>query len=141
MRNYKKTLVFAATYNEATNIEHLIKSMLFIPFNKNDIGHYPVLFLGWTLNYEIIFYLLFALTLIFFNKQKKLIVCSFLISLFILINYFLSEKNFIFKAYFNLIFFEFILGMIAYKIWFKFKNTITISLSKKIILPRNIKSI
>ena len=57
--------------NTSANIKHLIKSMLFIPFDKNGIGHFPILFLGWTLNFEIIFYLLFALS-IFISKNHKL---------------------------------------------------------------------
>ena len=43
--------------NTTADLEHLIKSLFFIPFNKNGAGHYPILFLGWTLNFEIIFYL------------------------------------------------------------------------------------
>ena len=43
--------------NTTADYEHLLKSLFFIPFNKNETGHFPILFLGWTLNYEMIFYL------------------------------------------------------------------------------------
>ena len=49
--------------NTTANIVHLIKSLFFIPFDKNGTGHFPILFLGWTLNFEVIFYFLFSLSL------------------------------------------------------------------------------
>mgnify|MGYP001264389976 CR=1 FL=1 len=107
--------------NTTANIEHLIKSLFFIPFDKNGIGHFPVLFLGWTLNFEIIFYLIFGVSLFFFKKNRFLF-CSLLIILFYFINLFLSKENFIFKTYADDMFFEFIFGMAAYIIWKKFGN-------------------
>ena len=55
--------------NTTANFEHLIKSLFFVPFDKNSSGHFPILFLGWTLNFEIIFYILFSISLFF---QKKI---------------------------------------------------------------------
>ncbi len=115
------------------NFEYLLKSLFFIPFNKNELGHFPILSLGWTLNYEIIFYALFSLSLIFF-KDKKVLFVSSMIILFIIINNFLSGKNFIFWVYSNLIFLEFIFGMVVYKIWYRYFNKFKINLRNKIIL-------
>ena len=107
--------------NTTANFEHLLKSLFFIPFNKNEAGHFPILFLGWTLNYEIIFYILFAFTIVVF-KRFRLMISSFLILLFFGINYFFSELTFINSAYSNTIMFEFIYGMIIFLIWKRFKN-------------------
>ncbi|UAK24426.1 acyltransferase family protein [Sphingomonas nostoxanthinifaciens] len=41
----------------------LVRSLLFIPFRKVNGLVQPVLFVGWTLNYEMFFYLLFAAAL------------------------------------------------------------------------------
>ena len=41
----------------------LVKSLLFIPYLKDSGLTQPVLFLGWTLNYEMLFYAIFALAL------------------------------------------------------------------------------
>jgi exopolysaccharide production protein ExoZ len=41
----------------------LVKSLLFIPYRKSNGLMHPVLFPGWTLNYEMFFYALFALSL------------------------------------------------------------------------------
>ena len=79
--------------NTTANIEHLFKSLFFIPFDKNGTGHFPILFLGWTLNFEVIFYFLFALSLVFFQKNK-MIACSIFIIFFLAINKIFSEKNF-----------------------------------------------
>jgi len=39
----------------------VVKSLLFIPFERGDGTVHPTVFVGWTLNYEMMFYLLFAL--------------------------------------------------------------------------------
>lgn len=46
-----------------TNVQELIKSLLFIPYQKANGLVQPVLFVGWTLNYEMFFYLAFAAAL------------------------------------------------------------------------------
>jgi len=51
-------------YLKGNNGIRLLKSLFFIPDSSR-----PVLFLGWTLNYEIFFYILFAISL-FFNKLR-----------------------------------------------------------------------
>tara|TARA_Y100001970_G_scaffold293589_1_gene441417 strand:- start:2168 stop:3157 length:990 start_codon:yes stop_codon:yes gene_type:complete len=112
--------------NTTANIEHLFKSLFFIPFDKNGTGHFPILFLGWTLNYEIIFYLIFAVSLLLFRKYR-LIICSTLILLFYLINNFFSDNFFISQTYSNTIMFEFIYGMIIYELWKKYRNKSSIN--------------
>ena len=41
----------------------LIRSLFFIPYVRGDGHMWPVLFLGWSLNYEMFFYLVFAVSL------------------------------------------------------------------------------
>ena len=120
--------------NTTADYEHLLKSLFFIPFNKNETGHFPVLFLGWTLNYEMIFYVIFTITIIFF-RDNKIIACSSIIILFVLLNYAFKEKSFIFQIYSNTILFEFIFGLFVYYIWKKYNIKYSeISLLKKNIL-------
>jgi peptidoglycan/LPS O-acetylase OafA/YrhL len=40
--------------------ESLLKSLFFIPYERDGGGVKPILFLGWTLNYEMFFYALYA---------------------------------------------------------------------------------
>ncbi|MDB5443952.1 MAG: acyltransferase [Phenylobacterium sp.] len=42
---------------------HLLKSLAFFPYQRADGAMHPVVFVGWTLNYEMAFYLIFALGL------------------------------------------------------------------------------
>lgn len=48
---------------------HLMKSLAFIPYEKANGLVQPLLFLGWTLNFEMFFYLLFALFMGFRNRE------------------------------------------------------------------------
>ena len=41
--------------NTTADLVHLAKSLFFVPFDKNGSGLFPVLFVGWTLNYEMFF--------------------------------------------------------------------------------------
>lgn len=107
--------------NTTSNIEHLIKSLFFIPFNKNEIGHYPILFLGWTLNYEMFFYFLFYVSLKISKKYKEHI-CSFSLILIFIISNIFQNQNFLFRVYSSDIIFEFIFGMFIFKISKKIKN-------------------
>ena len=118
--------------NTTANTAHLIKSLFFIPFDKNGTGHFPILFLGWTLNFEVIFYFLFSLSLVFF-KENRMIACSIFIIIFLVFNKVFSEKNFIFETYANDIFIEFIFGMILFTIWKRYKNKISTNLTNHFI--------
>ena len=118
--------------NTTANTAHLIKSLFFIPFDKNGTGHFPILFLGWTLNFEVIFYFLFSLSLVFF-KENRMIACSIFIIIFLVFNKVFSEKNFIFETYANDIFIEFIFGMVLFMIWKRYKNKISTNLTNHFI--------
>lgn len=61
----------APTLLQATRPDwtELFKSLLFVPFMKSNGLVQPTLFVGWTLNYEMFFYLLFAAGLAFPNKK------------------------------------------------------------------------
>lgn len=58
-------------------IIRLVKVFLFLP-----LGRLPPLYVGWTLNYEMFFYLIFALSLLFFKRYFFLYV-FFILILFI----------------------------------------------------------
>ena len=106
--------------NTTANLDHLLKSLFFIPFDKNETGHFPILFLGWTLNLEMLFYSIFALSLIINKKYRGFISSYILLTIFLISAYI---NSFPLKAYNDFVIFEFILGMIIYLIIFK-KNYI-----------------
>jgi peptidoglycan/LPS O-acetylase OafA/YrhL len=52
------------------DVEQLLLSLAFIPFRKSNGLVQPVLFVGWTLNFEMFFYALFALGLAFRDRRR-----------------------------------------------------------------------
>ncbi|MGE1172845.1 acyltransferase family protein [Pseudomonas sp. BW7P1] len=58
---------------------HLLLSLLFIPTeNPGGYGIYPTLNVGWTLNYEMLFYVLFAWALLFRLQVRLWVVAALL---------------------------------------------------------------
>jgi peptidoglycan/LPS O-acetylase OafA/YrhL len=67
-----------------TDIVELFKSLLFIPYVKDNGLTHPVLFLGWTLNYEMLFYVIFAIALTFGSRAAPFIATIILLSLILI---------------------------------------------------------
>lgn len=116
--------------NTTPNIEHLLKSLAFVPFDKNGAGHAPILFLGWTLNYEMYFYLLFAVALAIQPGYR-----APLTTLLIFAVWYLSAGSELFplQVYHDFIVFEFVIGMLIYlalygQDWRQFAMTLAILL-------------
>ena len=65
--------------DQSVDWSHLLLSLLFIPTeNPGGYGLYPTLNVGWTLNYEMLFYVLFAWALLFRLQWRLLIVAALL---------------------------------------------------------------
>lgn len=101
---YFNGLMFATT----TNPELLIRSLLFLPTERTDIiGYIPFLTVGWTLNYEMLFYLLACLVIL--TSRKRFIV---LISFVIIFSYeYLKPSLSAMPFYSNGMMLEFLLGV------------------------------
>ncbi len=81
---YFLTILFfllVTNYNDLLNdgAMRIIKTFLFIP-----TGGYPPLYVGWTLNYEMFFYLIFGISLFFKKNQYVFLYVFFAISVFII---------------------------------------------------------
>ncbi|PTT20412.1 hypothetical protein DBR28_20795, partial [Chryseobacterium sp. HMWF028] len=61
-------------YFYGSGLYELIHSLLFLPTRKE----FPVLFLGWSLNFEMFFYLIFGLSL-FFKEKRYYFIAGFFI--------------------------------------------------------------
>jgi exopolysaccharide production protein ExoZ len=71
------TFIFVAitpgnTFNTWTNVT---KSLLFVPIGD----HYPVLNVGWTLNYEMYFYALFAFTVVLIGARSFTVIVAVMV--------------------------------------------------------------
>ncbi len=65
--------------DQSVDLAHVLMSLFFIPSeNPGGYGVYPTLNVGWTLNYEMLFYLLFAWTLLFRRQWRLLVVAALL---------------------------------------------------------------
>jgi exopolysaccharide production protein ExoZ len=67
------------TWDDAS-LAHIAESLLFVPY-RNSTGEFqPLLAVGWTLNLEMFFYLLFAGALIVSRRFAPLLVCAVLVA-------------------------------------------------------------
>lgn len=110
-------LMVLATVLFAKHISHpdfsislLLSSLFFIP-QKNSYGlFYPVLMLGWTLNFEFFFYLVFSLGL-FFRRRYGLIFIIIIMLIFVVSGLLFKLNNSVVVFYSNTIVFEFLIGI------------------------------
>lgn len=87
----------------------LVKSLLFIPYGSDGIVSPPVLGVGWTLNYEVLFYLVIFISLSVTKHVFTAVTLTFVG--FILLGFSDSHHNSIYITYIsNPIIIEFILG-------------------------------
>lgn len=62
--------------NDRPSLVRIITSYFFIPLPRMDGAQRPILGLGWTLEYEIFFYCLFAIALLF-RRGLAMLLCAF----------------------------------------------------------------
>ena len=67
----------AALQNPSTDLVHIVKSYAFVPALHPALGNVsPVYSLGWTLNDEMFFYLVFGIALLVRNRAGRLVVVT-----------------------------------------------------------------
>lgn len=92
----------------AVDLPHFVLSLLFIPAeNPGGYGLYPTLNVGWTLNYEMFFYLLFSLVFTVPKRHRPLIVAAALFA----VSEVLGRYGVVSRFYENNIIYEFLLGI------------------------------
>jgi exopolysaccharide production protein ExoZ len=117
-------LAFPAWLNSTTaKLSSLAKSMLMIPYKREDGAVLPMLFLGWTLEYEMFFYLVFGLALAFFKKWASL-AASFVLIIAVLAGRLFEASSTIPRFYSNPIILEFVLGMAVFAIWKRYRDSL-----------------
>lgn len=97
----------------AANPLDLIRSLLFIPYARSDGQMMPVLFLGWSLNYEIFFYLILSVAL-FAGKGRHCFELAIVAILALVASrwMFTSEPGSLLWFYSNPKMLEFVAGML-----------------------------
>ncbi|MCE6993015.1 acyltransferase [Dyadobacter sp. CY323] len=105
--------------------EAIIKSLLFIPYRIKGSG--PILSLGWTLNYEMFFYLTIAISISLFGNKRGMIACLILLSLFVLICQIYPPTNYILAFYSGSIILEFVAGSFLFYHWNARKHSLSLT--------------
>ncbi|TDK39823.1 acyltransferase [Rhizobium deserti] len=96
---------------------HTIASFLFIPLPSPSNGQtWPVLVQGWTLNYEIFFYAVFAITLLA-GARLRLVALAAVFGLLVLAGLLLQPENPIIAFYTAPVILEFVAGAAIAKLW------------------------
>jgi peptidoglycan/LPS O-acetylase OafA/YrhL len=99
--------------NTTVSVSRFIKSILFIPVTEN--YGYPILGQGWTLNYEVFFYLIMSLCIMFVKNKKYLpVVCASVLVSVTALAYIGDFDNFFVNYYGKGPLPEFIYGIILY---------------------------
>jgi exopolysaccharide production protein ExoZ len=104
-------------FNSTTaNVGELLKSLFFIPYQKESGQMFPMLFVGWTLNYEMLFYAVSALALLLMRERRFAFITLLLGALFFCSSAIHSTHAFaMFLAQDRLL--EFPLGIAAWMVW------------------------
>ena len=101
--------------NTTADLTGLIKSLLFIPYQKGEYVQ-PLLFLGWTLNFEMFFYVLFALSMAI-SHRHRLLICSLVLIVLVLLGQWMKFDSVILDFYSSEILAEFAFGMGCYALY------------------------
>jgi peptidoglycan/LPS O-acetylase OafA/YrhL len=105
-------VVPAVVQGTRPDLVELIKSLLFIPFVKSSGIVQPVLFLGWTLNLEMMFYAIFALALFIPSVSGRVVTAVAVLVAMVLAGYVFAPVDLVAKFVLDPILLEFAYGMV-----------------------------
>lgn len=88
--------------NTVINAEYIVKSLLFIPFSEQ-----PIVKVGWTLNYEMLFYIILWVAMKINYNYRSIIATAIIIGVVFVTGFFEIDSSIIL---------EFVYGMAAYHI-------------------------
>lgn len=107
--------------NLSPELISIIKDFVFIPhpsIDEDEAGEiFPVLVQGWTLNYEMFFYLLFAMAMLF--RHSRVLLTSLMIVALVGIGQLHDFSGVISQFYTSSILIEFVFGMLVFEIYSK----------------------
>ncbi|WFU51472.1 acyltransferase family protein [Sinorhizobium terangae] len=105
--------------NMVLSVKHALASLFFIPMRSPSNGEiWPVLVQGWTLNFEMLFYAVFALSL-FLPRNWRLPAIAGLFLLLVLAGSVISFDNALMLTYTRPVILEFVAGMVIGELWLK----------------------
>jgi exopolysaccharide production protein ExoZ len=91
----------------------LLKSLFFIPYTKSNGLLRPMLFVGWSLNYEMFFYVVLALCLWLMPRRPTILAAAVILAVTFACRPFMVRSVYA-RFYGDIMQFDFVLGMIAF---------------------------
>src|SRR5207237_3643278 len=100
-------------FNLKLDASHIVKSFLFIPAEHPNLGLVaPILTPGWTLNYELLFYLVFGLSLLIPLLLVRFIALAAIFCGLVVLGVSLQPSGAILSTYLNPLMLEFLAGVV-----------------------------
>ncbi|MBW3098798.1 acyltransferase family protein [Pseudohoeflea coraliihabitans] len=100
--------------NTTADIATLLHSLLFIPWPDHQGSLTPILLIGWTLNYEIFFYILVALT-VWGGGDRRLLTTTGVLVALVLSGWLMQPQHPTLAFYTDPILLEFAFGILVYR--------------------------
>lgn len=95
----------------APTLARLAKSLFFVPYFDDTGEAHPILFMGWTLNYEMFFYLVFAAALLLRDEVRRLLSVSAVLVALVLVGFAAAPTDAAGTTYTSPLLLEFVIGM------------------------------
>lgn len=95
----------------------LAKSLFFVPYYNAANEPHPILFMGWTLNYEAFFYLVFAACLLIRREAARLAAASAALAMLVAAGAVLRPEGAVGRTYTDPMMLEFVAGMWINRGW------------------------
>lgn len=106
-------LVFPSMFMTTTaDIWYLVKSFLFIPYEIDDVIQ-PIVRVGWTINYEMFFYVLFFVSMKI-SKKYRVIICSGLLIILAVLGELVALPTVFLQFFCDELLIEFVFGMMSF---------------------------
>lgn len=105
-----------AKNNNSLDLNYLISSLLFIPYERVDGNVTPFFGLGWTLNYEMFFYIIFSCVLVFKKEIRAVLFTTVLLTL-VAIGYFFDINSVVITYLTHSVILEFLFGYLLAKLY------------------------
>jgi exopolysaccharide production protein ExoZ len=99
-------------WQATTRPVNVLTSLLFVPHEAVSGGVFPVLYQGWTLQYEMYFYALFCICLLLPVKLRTSALCGWVVSA-VAIGAILDPPGAVLQTYTNPVCLEFVAGVVA----------------------------
>jgi peptidoglycan/LPS O-acetylase OafA/YrhL len=91
----------------------LLKSLFFVPFQKSNGLYQPILFVGWTVNYEMFFYMMLSIAVLINKRRAALLGGSIMLAVMAACSLFAATSA-VARFYSDTVLLECILGLVSY---------------------------